>query len=673
VPRFRLDPLSPTGVSLAQGVSNVWEVTGGGGTGGTSDVEALDDLSDVIITGPGSGQVLTYNGSEWVNDSVGGTGDVVGPASSTDLAIARFDGATGKLLQNSTATLGDSGGIATTIADTGNAAGLTVTQNDTTNNPLGISVVNAATNNGIQINQTGNLAASKAGLLINQSGTIGSGGSALYINNDSAGRSLYVRQDGAVGANDRGVYVLSDTTSQTASGGRLVEFKEDTASSTIDLLYLQQDGTGRGIFVDHNNAGVTLHLDKDVTNANLTSAVTLSVDHTAVVNDGGTYTKTTPAVNIASNVTETSGTITDSAIVLDVNQAHADATGSVVDIDNDGTGNALYIQQDGTLASNKRALYVNGASALPASTQVALIYSNAVNASNSDAALLKVWNDNASAVNNNMEVRNDGSGNGIYINQQNGTGKALYIDNNNTGLSVDIDHDASSASSVTAVAIDMDNASTGGAIGLDISSVTATAGTVIGQRIALPSGGGTNYALNLSDTGGTAAGGITWGTDTNLYRSAADTLKTDDALDVTGALTGSTATFTGSILVDSAGTANINNDRGATTNFGLNTFRTAGVDQWSMGLRNDSTNNFYIRDAVNSANIIQAALGATPAVTAGGAWTFSADVAVPDEAYGVGWNASLEVPTKNALYDKIETMGGGVTESFVIAMAVALG
>ncbi len=32
---------------------------------------------------------------------------------------------------------------------------------------------------------------------------------------------------------------------------------------------------------------------------------------------------------------------------------------------------------------------------------------------------------------------------------------------------------------------------------------------------------------------------------------------------------------------------------------------------------------------------------------------------MPDEAYGVGWNGSVEAPTKNALYDKIETLGSG--------------
>ena len=39
----------------------------------------------------------------------GGTGDVTGPASSTDNAIARFDLTTGKIIQNSTTTLSDTG------------------------------------------------------------------------------------------------------------------------------------------------------------------------------------------------------------------------------------------------------------------------------------------------------------------------------------------------------------------------------------------------------------------------------------------------------------------------------------------------------------------------------------------------------------------------------------
>ena len=43
----------------------------------------------------------------------GGTGDVVGPASATDNAIARFDLTTGKLIQNSNAILTDAGALTT--------------------------------------------------------------------------------------------------------------------------------------------------------------------------------------------------------------------------------------------------------------------------------------------------------------------------------------------------------------------------------------------------------------------------------------------------------------------------------------------------------------------------------------------------------------------------------
>lgn len=49
-------------------------------------------------------------------------------------------------------------------------------------------------------------------------------------------------------------------------------------------------------------------------------------------------------------------------------------------------------------------------------------------------------------------------------------------------------------------------------------------------------------------------------------------------------------------------------------------------------------------------------------VTTAGGVTFAADIVVPDEAYdATAWNGSLEVPTKNAVRDKIESLAGGVT------------
>jgi hypothetical protein len=73
---------------------------------------AADTVTRLPI-GVSNGHVLTVDSAEttgmkWTAPS-GSGGDVVGPASSTDNAFARFDSTTGKLLQNSTATLDDVG------------------------------------------------------------------------------------------------------------------------------------------------------------------------------------------------------------------------------------------------------------------------------------------------------------------------------------------------------------------------------------------------------------------------------------------------------------------------------------------------------------------------------------------------------------------------------------
>ncbi|MDD3962376.1 MAG: hypothetical protein PHT77_11015, partial [Bacteroidales bacterium] len=79
--------------------------------------------ADLIVGGPlgvasrlakgSANQVLKMssdgNSIEWATNS--GSGDVSGPASSTDNAIARFDGATGKILQNSGVLISDGGDI----------------------------------------------------------------------------------------------------------------------------------------------------------------------------------------------------------------------------------------------------------------------------------------------------------------------------------------------------------------------------------------------------------------------------------------------------------------------------------------------------------------------------------------------------------------------------------
>ena len=73
-----------------------------------------------------------------------------------------------------------------------------------------------------------------------------------------------------------------------------------------------------------------------------------------------------------------------------------------------------------------------------------------------------------------------------------------------------------------------------------------------------------------------------------------------------------------------------------------------------------STDNALVRFDGTTGKIIQDYTSGTPTCSDTGACTFALDVTVPDEAYdATNWDSSLEVPTKNAVRDKIESMGSG--------------
>lgn len=76
-------------------------------TGGTQSIVFRGSGPTTGVTIPaGKSAIVAWNGSDFIQI----TGDVVGPSTATDNAFARFDGTTGKLIQNSTgATLDDTG------------------------------------------------------------------------------------------------------------------------------------------------------------------------------------------------------------------------------------------------------------------------------------------------------------------------------------------------------------------------------------------------------------------------------------------------------------------------------------------------------------------------------------------------------------------------------------
>lgn len=104
---------------------------------------------------------------------------------------------------------------------------------------------------------------------------------------------------------------------------------------------------------------------------------------------------------------------------LTITQSDVTNNPLAVQIENDGTNHCLYIKQDGVLASSKHALYV---------------YSN-VAQTGSLATLVSIQQDHASSDQKVLEVKNDGTGIGLWIDQK-GNGTTFQASNDGTGHGV---------------------------------------------------------------------------------------------------------------------------------------------------------------------------------------------------------------------------------------------
>lgn len=178
--------------------------------------QAISVTTGTVPAGGTTGQVLTKSSdadydTTWASNA---NGDVFGPASSTDNAIARFDLATGKIIQNSGVVVDDSNnmtGVGTLASGahavtSSSASAFVVGANGATNPALTVDASASSVETGLNI--AGAAAGSRALLSVLSSGT-------------NEGLSIDAKGSGTVrfGATSTGAIEFSRNAVPTASDG----------------------------------------------------------------------------------------------------------------------------------------------------------------------------------------------------------------------------------------------------------------------------------------------------------------------------------------------------------------------------------------------------------------------------------------------------------------------
>jgi hypothetical protein len=213
-----------------------------------------------------NGQLLQTDGSgnlSWYTNTA--TGDVVGPASATDNAIARFDGTTGKLIQNSAVTVADTTGDITG----GKYNGLTISTTTGT-----FTIANGKT---LAVDNTLTFVGTDASTV-----SFGAGGTVAY------------------------------------TGGTLAQFASTTSAQLAGVI---SDETGSGSLVFATSPTLTTPILGTPTSGNLSNCTNIPVNQatgTLAVANGGTgitsfgtgvatWLGTPSSANLASAVTDETG------------------------------------------------------------------------------------------------------------------------------------------------------------------------------------------------------------------------------------------------------------------------------------------------------------------------------------------------------------------------------
>jgi hypothetical protein len=260
---------------------------------------------------------------------------------------------------------------------------------------------NAGTGNGVFIDQNGN-------------------GVALNIDSESTTiDTVQIASD----ALTTGRIMDIATNSASFSGNGAFKVSITNASASGQAFRVQNEGTGNGVLIDQNGNGTAINVDSEATSA---TTVKIASEQTSA-----------PVVEIVNNgIHANSG----DASSLFVRQVQATTDAPVIRVENDGAGSGVFIDQNGNSqglyidseATSSQGLYVN-ANVLTTGNGI-YAYTNS-SVFSSAGGLLRVIVENASATGVAANIRNDGTGTGMVI-DQNGNGGALNIDSEATSATV---------------------------------------------------------------------------------------------------------------------------------------------------------------------------------------------------------------------------------------------
>ena len=221
----------------AQGAKSITYQDGNALASGTIAVNSIVDVM--------------YDGTQFLlmNDPAGATGgDVTGPASATDNAVVRFDGTTGKLVQNSVVTIADSTG------DISGVGQLNATTVDTTNLEVtnikaidGTAAASIANSTGV-VSITANPVLSGGtanGVLYLNGSKVATSGSALTFDGSGLGINMIASEGGVTPAlfakqNSNGAFEGLVVRS-SAAGGEILAISYDGSVFNHTASYV---GTG---------------------------------------------------------------------------------------------------------------------------------------------------------------------------------------------------------------------------------------------------------------------------------------------------------------------------------------------------------------------------------------------------------------------------------------------